>query len=874
MSEEKNKKLAEETLRLKQQELQIEKEIERMASRRGALQKDEINAQNDVSNILQDQTKHLKLSYNERRKINSITKKLNDLAQETYTFNNKTLGVNTKSEKINKQIVDAQQKIKILGLQRSKINDKESKAYVAQADLRREINQGIVDQIALSSRVIKQLERQAEVAKEIEGNKIANSFGGIGNMLEKIPLVSALAPSFKAAEEAAREAGAEVTLFGKGMMDAGDYSKESLGKLGPDVKVVSDKKFTEDSKAVKKLREKGDEAGADALVGTNKVLFGAAAQKSLEAGTAKLEGITAASASSAAGFAKMIPMIGKLIAAFAFKSLLEADKNITSFQKNLGVSYGEAYRLNNQLNATATTTDNLRVNIASLHQALGALNDAYGTALMFNEETLVTSAELLDSKILDADATARLSQSARLNGIEMKEALQTQEDAVNAVNKENNTRISLKKVLQDSNKIGGQLRAQLGANPEAIAKVVTQAKALGMELEQVAAAGKALLDFESSIENELTAELMLGKELNLEKARLAALTGDYETLTKEINKNVGDFGDFTKMNVLQQEALAASVGMTADQLSDQLMKKADLEKLAQEALDSGDKQRAQDLMALSTQEKFEKAVLKVKDAFVAVMSVISPIVRAVGLIADGINAILPAVIGLTVALGVMNRKLIFGAIVSAFQNAMKVFSSIPVVGWGLGIAAGLASVAIIKGAAAKAGDVMSPADGKTQISTKEGGLFELSKNDDVAAGPGILDKLKGAMKGGPMGLMGDMMGMLNPFSGLTSIVSNMAEAIVAKFDVIVGTVQQQLISEPIPVTMMTEGGGEQVQLEGETQISMLEKKLDEIKIVLQQRQNITLDVNNKLTYDSFSENTTSYLNGKEAQETINDSSFV
>ena len=31
---------------------------------------------------------------------------------------------------------------------------------------------------------------------------------------------------------------------------------------------------------------------------------------------------------------------------------------------------------------------------------------------------------------------------------------------------------------------------------------------------------------------------------------------------------------------------------------------------------------------------------------------------------------------------------------------------------------------------------------------------------------------------------------------------------------------------------------------------------------------------NKLTYDAFSENTTSYLNGKAAQEQVNDLSFV
>ena len=57
-----------------------------------------------------------------------------------------------------------------------------------------------------------------------------------------------------------------------------------------------------------------------------------------------------------------------------------------------------------------------------------------------------------------------------------------------------------------------------------------------------------------------------------------------------------------------------------------------------------------------------------------------------------------------------------------------------------GIAAMVAGVA----KARSAGDMISPAKGQTQISTKEGGLFNMSKNDDILAGPG----LAGATGGG------------------------------------------------------------------------------------------------------------------------------
>jgi len=60
---------------------------------------------------------------------------------------------------------------------------------------------------------------------------------------------------------------------------------------------------------------------------------------------------------------------------------------------------------------------------------------------------------------------------------------------------------------------------------------------------------------------------------------------------------------------------------------------------------------------------------------------------------------------------------------------------------------GLAVAAAVGAAAysyfSKAGDISSPADGKTRVSTKEGGLFELSSNDDLIAAPGAADALDG-----------------------------------------------------------------------------------------------------------------------------------
>ena len=97
-------------------------------------------------------------------------------------------------------------------------------------------------------------------------------------------------------------------------------------------------------------------------------------------------------------------------------ALMKADKMLYDIRQNLAVSGVEAYKLNNQFNFMVLGVDNLHINIRSIREALMAMNDSYGTALVFNEETLKTSAEILNAKLMDGEATANLAMMTRVNG--------------------------------------------------------------------------------------------------------------------------------------------------------------------------------------------------------------------------------------------------------------------------------------------------------------------------------------------------------------------------------------------------------------------------------------------------------------------------
>ena len=131
-------------------------------------------------------------------------------------------------------------------------------------------------------------------------------------------------------------------------------------------------------------------------------------------------------------------------------------------------------------------------------------------------------------------------------------------------------KLNEKDLLKDIGNLSASTTLSLGKNPGLIADAVASAKALGMEMSKVDDIAGSLLDFESSIEAELEAELLLGKDINLEKARQAALNNDLATVAKEISEQAGSAAEFGEMNRIQQEALAKAVGMGRDDLAQTL----------------------------------------------------------------------------------------------------------------------------------------------------------------------------------------------------------------------------------------------------------------------------------------------------------------
>ena len=101
---------------------------------------------------------------------------------------------------------------------------------------------------------------------------------------------------------------------------------------------------------------------------------------------------------------------------------------------------------------------------------------------------------------------------------------------------------------------------------ENILRAAGYAQKLGVSMKTMSGIAEGLLDFESSITKELELGAMLGKNINLDRARALAFEGDIEGATKETLNALGGIDAFNKMDYFQKKATADLLGVSVAEL--------------------------------------------------------------------------------------------------------------------------------------------------------------------------------------------------------------------------------------------------------------------------------------------------------------------
>ena len=343
----------------------------------------------------------------------------------------------------------------------------------------------------------------------------------------------------------------------------------------------------------------------------------------------------------------------------AFKGL---DKTTAEVAETLGISFHEAQGMNKEFSRIAQNSNNIFVTTQSTAKSQMELSKILGTNAMFTDEMLQTQTELTHQLGLSAETSGEIAKLGLLTGKTSKEIAANVLGQSVAMNAANGTAITEKAILEEVAKLSSSIQLSMANNPIALAEAVQTAKQFGMELSAVDGIAGSLLNFESSIGAELEAELLLGKDINLEKARQFALNNDLAGVAREIAKQAGTAAQFTAMNRIQQEALAKAVGMSREDLAKTLQDQEILSKLGGKDKDTkaaynrlvseglsqeqiaatlGDKKLADAMHAESIQDRFNAALKKAQELFVqiadAMMPIVEPIIDLVGYMASLIS---------------------------------------------------------------------------------------------------------------------------------------------------------------------------------------------------------------------------------------------
>lgn len=207
--------------------------------------------------------------------------------------------------------------------------------------------------------------------------------------------------------------------------------------------------------------------------------------------------------------------------------------------------------------ALAFFDDNAVANAKELASQFGGINNVSG------QLQASTSLISVNMGISGVEAAGLIGSFARLNG-------NSQETALNL------TKASQEFAAQNG-LIPGALMADLADNTEAFAlfgkeggknmiQAAGAAAKMGVSLKTMTGLADNLLDFENSINAEMELGAMLGKDINLDRARGLAFAGDLAGATQETLNQLGGIDAFNKMDYFTKKKTAELMGTSVEEL--------------------------------------------------------------------------------------------------------------------------------------------------------------------------------------------------------------------------------------------------------------------------------------------------------------------
>ena len=442
----------------------------------------------------------------------------------------------------------------------------------------------------------------------------------------------------------------------------------------------------------------------------------------------------------------MATMLGSVIGIFGISGgILGLFKSFFALQGKIGAKFGaigmHSETLKSNLMESVPNAARIGKNMDNLVAVTDALSSNFGFSL---EKASGLSLEIADTAtalgISDSEAASLFGTLTQIAGV--SESTATDFMKQTALLAQANG-VAPNAVLQDIAKSSETIAKFTGTTPDNLMKAAVMAKKLGTNLDTVGKIMDGMLNFQESIGKEIEASILLGKQLNFQKARELALNNDIEGAMKVVLGQLGSEEEFQRMNAIQRKSLADALGVDVATMAQMISKQEEARNLNDVM---AEQMPLEKMIGAEALDSMAKVISEFKAIGAELMVTIGPAVIGVmegfaSFVKEGSRAKV-LMVGLAAA---MIGFAIFSTI-SAIANIVSAFSQIP---FGVGVPLGIAAAGVLIGLIGTAAAVVSSIGdgafganaGTKQISTGEGEIYNLSPNDDVVATPNLIDFL-------------------------------------------------------------------------------------------------------------------------------------
>ena len=486
------------------------------------------------------------------------------------------------------------------------------------------------------------------------------------------------------------------------------------------------------------------------------------------------------------------------IFALGAKAMTDMSDASKKFRQETGIINSQMVEVKKTAAAVTSEMAQLGVEFEGVFETISEIKKQFGDVANLSKDTVRALTVLSTNFGVAAEDSAEfVGQLEAMTGLSEDTAVNY---ALQVTNVAKLSKIAPKQLFKDIAEAAKDSAEYFGTGFDNMAKTAIEARRLGTTLKEVIGVSEKLLDFEGGIEQELKAAAFAQGQFNLTQARTLAANKDYSGALDEVLNQMERGGRFADKDLWTQKELAKTVGETPATIQRLIAQRERLvhlgdedRKLAQQAIANGldiTNASKEDLdltiKKLKADQQMQGELSKIKNTFsgigmqlgTAVLPILELMLVPVSLMAEGFGAIanfvkeysgtLGAIAGIMATIYGIQKLIVISQRAEAFWRLMSMkraalLGPLTALSNPVKAAAGVIAAGIVFGVASRymnAGDMNSPAEGQTTVSTKEGGLFKLSKNDDLIAAPGASSALANASNSGGGAMQGVMAGII------------------------------------------------------------------------------------------------------------------